>query len=76
MITIITISDRIKMFIAHCGLSIADFARLKKTSAQNIHNKLSRNNWTIKDLQEYSDILDAELDIEFKLKTGENYKIF
>ena len=46
--------------------------RMKDCSPQNLHNKMKRDNFSEKELQEIAEALDAELVIEFRdKKTGE-----
>lgn len=69
------VSERIKTLIKASGLTIADAGRLLGTTDQNVHNKIRRNNWTVEDLENYSNALDGELSINIKLRNGEVFKI-
>ena len=46
--------------------------RMKDCSPQNLHNKMKRDNFSEKELEQIAEALDAELVIEFRdKKTGE-----
>ena len=46
------------------GLKVSDLARLLNTSHSNITQKLSRDNFSEKEMQEIADVLQLDLNIE------------
>lgn len=66
-------SEKIRILLIKKGnMSITDLAQLIKTSPQNLTNKLSRDNFTEKDLKEIAKALNCEYKSSFIIKeTGE-----
>lgn len=71
------LSNSIRMMLIKRGnISEAELARRLDISPQNLHNKLKRDNFTEKDLQEIAKALDCTVSITFKLNdTGEAFKM-
>ncbi|MBE6700738.1 MAG: helix-turn-helix transcriptional regulator [Ruminococcaceae bacterium] len=67
------LSDRIRILLIKRGnISEAELARRLNISPQNLNNKMKRDNFTEKDLQEIAAALDCTFTISFKLNdTGE-----
>lgn len=67
------LSDRIRILLIKRGnISEAELARRLNISPQNLNNKMKRDNFTEKDLQEIAVALDCTFTISFKLNdTGE-----
>lgn len=67
------LSDRIRILLIKRGnISEAELARRLGVSPQNLNNKMKRDNFTEKDLQEIAAALDCTFTISFKLNdTGE-----
>lgn len=67
------LSDRIRILLIKRGnISEAELARRLGISPQNLNNKMKRDNFAERDLQEIADALDCTLSISFKLNdTGE-----
>lgn len=61
-------AEKIKILLLKTGMNVVQLAKAKDTSSQNIYNKLSRDNFTVKELQEIADITSAELEINFIIK--------
>lgn len=61
-------AEKIKILLIKTGMNVVQLAKAKETSSQNIYNKLSRDNFTVKELQEIADITGAELEINFVIK--------
>ncbi len=71
------LSNSIRMMLIKRGnISEAELARRLDISPQNLHNKLKRDNFTEKDLQEIAKALDCTVSITFKLNdTEEAFKM-
>lgn len=67
------LSDRIRILLIKRGnISEAELARRLGVSAQNLNNKMKRDNFTEKDLQAIAAALDCSFTVSFKLNdTGE-----
>jgi len=67
------LSDRIRILLIKRGnISEAELARRLGISPQNLNNKMKRDNFTEKDLQEIAAALDCTFSVSFKLNdTGE-----
>lgn len=67
------LSEKIRILLIKRGnLSESELARRIGTSPQNINNKMKRDNFTEKDLQEIAAALDCTFTATFKLNdTGE-----
>lgn len=67
------LSDRIRILLIKRGnISEAELARRLNISPQNLNNKMKRDNFTEKDLQEIATALDCTFTVSFKLNdTGE-----
>lgn len=68
------IAETIKiLLVKRGGLSNAALARKLNTSPQNFYGKMSRNNFSVKELEKIASVLNCELKIEFLDKnTGES----
>ena len=69
------LSEKIRILLVKRGnLSDAELARRMGTSPQNLSNKLKRDNFTEKDLQEIAAALDCDLEIQFiDHETGQRF---
>lgn len=67
------LSDKIRILLIKRGnISEAELARKLGISPQNLNNKMKRDNFTEKDLQEIANVLDCAFTVSFKLNdTGE-----
>ena len=67
------LSDSIRILLIKRGnISEAELARRLGVSAQNLNNKMKRDNFTEKDLQAIAAALDCSFTVSFKLNdTGE-----
>lgn len=61
-----TASAIIKKILEEKGISQVELAKMMNMSRQNLNNKLSRDNFTIKELSNISKILDVSLIIKDK----------
>lgn len=64
----LTTSEKIRILLKRKDMSITDLAEKIKTSRQNINNKLSRNNFTEKDLIEIAKAMNCDVSIIFRDK--------
>jgi len=69
----VALSEKIRILLIKRGnLSESELARRIGTSPQNLNNKMKRDNFTEKDLQEIAAALDCTFTATFKLNdTGE-----
>jgi len=68
----ITMGDKIKILLSRRNMTITDLAEKMQTSRQNLTNKLTRDNFSEKEIRSISEILNAEFIGEFRLRdTGE-----
>lgn len=67
------LSDRIRILLIKRGnISEAELARRLGVSPQNLNNKMKRDNFTEKDLNEIANALNCTFTVSFKLNdTGE-----
>lgn len=67
------LSDRIRILLIKRGnISEAELARRLGISPQNLNNKMKRDNFTEKDLEEIATALNCSFSVSFKLNdTGE-----
>lgn len=61
---------KIKMLAAANEITIKDLATRINTSQSNLANKLKRDNFSEKELEEIAQACDAKLEINFVLKDG------
>lgn len=66
----LTMGEKIKILLNRKGMTIAQLAELTGQSRQNMSNKMSRDNFTEKDLEEIANALEVELVCGFKLPDG------
>ena len=68
----LTFGEKIKVIMGRRGLSITDLARKTGQSPQNMSNKMSRDNFSEKELKEIAAVLDCTFETVFKMNdTGE-----
>lgn len=58
-------AEKIRILLIKSKMNVVQLAEAKKTSSQNLYNKLSRDNFTVKELREIADIAGAKLEINF-----------
>lgn len=61
-----TVSTIIKKILEENGISQVEFAKMMNMSRQNLNNKLSRDNFTIKELSNISKVLGISLIVKDK----------
>jgi transcriptional regulator with XRE-family HTH domain len=68
----LTFGEKIKIIIGRRGLTISDLAKKTGQSPQNMSNKMSRDNFSEKELREITAALDCTFETVFKMTdTGE-----
>ena len=60
-----SMSKKIKQLLIEKDISITKLAVLLGTKPQNLTNKLSRDNFTEKDLQKIAEVLNCKYDAKF-----------
>ena len=60
-----SMSKMIKQLLIEKDISITKLAELLGTKPQNLTNKLSRDNFTEKDLQKIAEVLNCKYDAKF-----------
>ena len=61
----LTISEQIRILAARRGLALADLAQTTGQSRQNFSNKLKRDNWTVRELNEIAAAAGVRLSVQF-----------
>jgi transcriptional regulator with XRE-family HTH domain len=68
----LTFGEKIKIIMGRRGGSISDLAKKTGQSPQNMSNKMSRDNFSEKELKEIAAALDCTFETVFKMNdTGE-----
>ncbi len=69
----LTTSEKIKVLIGRRNMTISDLASTMGTSRQNLTNKLTRNNFSEKELKDIAQALNCSFNVSFILNdTGES----
>lgn len=63
----LTMSEKIKIIVKRRGITMGELAERLGISRQNLSNKLSRDNFSEKELREIAEKLDCEFICQFKL---------
>lgn len=65
-------AEKVRILLVKRKITVTDLAKRLGMSQSNLSNKLSRDNFNEKELQEIAEALNCDLDIGFTLKdTGE-----
>jgi transcriptional regulator with XRE-family HTH domain len=68
----LTFGEKIKIIMGRRGVTITDLAKKTGQSPQNMSNKMSRDNFSEKELKEIATVLDCTFETVFKMNdTGE-----
>jgi transcriptional regulator with XRE-family HTH domain len=68
----LTFGEKIKIIMGRRDFSISDLAKKTGQSPQNMSNKMSRDNFSEKELKEIAAALDCTFEMVFKMNdTGE-----
>ena len=66
-----TISEQIKVLCVRSNISVAELARRLNKSPQSLNAKLKRESFTVEDLEEIANAVDARFIRAFELSSGE-----
>ena len=66
----LTVGEKIKVIMKRKGMSMGDLAEATGQTRQNLSNKMSRDNFSEKDILTMAAALGCEVKIEFKLPDG------
>lgn len=65
-------AEKVRILLVKRKITVTDLAKRLGMSQSNLSNKLSRDNFNEKELQEIAETLNCDLDIRFTLRdTGE-----
>lgn len=64
-------SEKIRLLCGRQNMTLSQLAEGLRTTAQNLSNKLARNNFSENELKEIAKALDCEFESFFVLKSGE-----
>lgn len=65
-------AEKVRILLVKRKITVTDLAKRLGMSQSNLSNKLSRDNFNEKELQEIAEALNCDLDIRFTLRdTGE-----
>ena len=64
----LTFGEKIKIIMGRRGLTITDLAKKTEQSPQNMSNKMSRDNFTEKEVFEIADALNCDFDSSFIMR--------
>jgi transcriptional regulator with XRE-family HTH domain len=67
----VTVSEQIKILCVRSNISVSELARRIGKSPQNFSAKMKRESFTISELEEISDAVDAAFERNFVLNNGE-----
>jgi len=68
----LTFGEKIKIIMGRRGVTITDLAKKTGQSPQNMSNKMSRDNFSEKELREIAAVLDCTFETVFRMNdTGE-----
>ena len=70
-----SMSKKIKHLLIEKDLTITQLARLLGTTPQNLTNKLSRDNFNEKNLQEIAKVLNCKFEAKFVIEDNQSSKI-
>lgn len=66
----LTVGEKIKIIMKRKGLSMGELAEATGQTRQNLSNKMSRDNFSEKDMLALAEALGCTLSIEFHLPDG------
>ncbi|KOY81244.1 helix-turn-helix domain-containing protein [Lysinibacillus macroides] len=67
----LTTSEKIKIILGRKNMSMSDLADALGQTRQNLHNKMKRDNFSEKELQEIAAALNVGFESYFVLEEGE-----
>lgn len=66
----LSIAEKVRIIMKRKNVSMTDLAEKLGMSRQNLSNKMSRDNFTEKDIREIAAALECEAVIEFRFSDG------
>lgn len=66
----LTVGEKIKIILKRKNLTLSELAVLINSSRQNLSNKMSRDNFSEKEIKEIAKALNIECEITFKFEDG------
>ena len=69
-----SMSKKIKHLLIEKNITITQLAQLLDTTPQNLTNKLSRDNFKEKNLQQIADVLNCKFEAKFIIEDEQNNK--
>lgn len=66
-----TISEQIKVLCVRRNISVAELARRLGKSPQNLNSKMKRESFTISELEQIAEAVEAKFERSFILTNGE-----
>ena len=70
-----SMSKKIKHLLIEKDLTITQLAKLLDTTPQNLTNKLSRDNFNEKNLQEIAKVLNCKFEAKFVIKDAQGHNL-
>ena len=70
-----SMSKKIKHLLIEKNITITQLAKLLDTTPQNLTNKLSRENFKEKNLQQIADVLNCKFEAKFIIEDEQSHKI-
>lgn len=70
-----SMSKKIKHLLIEKNITITQLAKLLDTTPQNLTNKLSRDNFKEKNLQQIADVLNCKFEAKFIIEDEQSHKI-
>ncbi|MET4563513.1 transcriptional regulator with XRE-family HTH domain [Lysinibacillus parviboronicapiens] len=67
----LTTSEKIKIILGRKNMTVKDLADKLGTTRQNLHNKMTRNNFNESDLEKISEALEINYEVIFLMVDGE-----
>ena len=68
----LSISEKIKIILGRRNMTLSELAKKLGTSRQNLTNKMTRNNFSERDVRQIADVLNCDYDSLFTFRdTGE-----
>ena len=66
----LTVGEKIKIILKRKNITLSELAELINSSRQNLSNKMSRDNFSEKEIKEIAKALNLECEITFKFEDG------
>lgn len=67
----ISVAEKVRLIMKRKKMTMGDLAAATGQTRQNLSNKMSRGNFTEKDIREIADALGCKVEITFTLPDGE-----